>query len=105
MSSDPAAARRAERGLGPVEYGTTGPRHWLARQMRFLADWIHPESAMRAVGGIPGYSFTFERCPHQGARLAFRDDGIGTKLWYLGEERDRAWEEADTDFWPEGWTR
>lgn len=98
------AARRAERGLPPVEYATRGPRHWLARRMRFLADWIHPDSAMRALGGIPGYSFTYERCDHGEVTLTFREDGLGTKLWYLGEERDRSWEEADTDF-GKGWNR
>jgi hypothetical protein len=98
-------ARRDERGLPPVDHGTRGVRHWLARRLRFLADRIHPASAMRALGGIPGYSFTYERCDHGTVTLAFREDGLGTKLWYLGEERDRSWEEADTDFWPEGWER
>jgi hypothetical protein len=94
--------RREQRGLPPLDLRPRGLRHWLARHMRFAADRLHPASAMHKLGAIPGYSFTFERCPHHGSRIVFREDGIGASLWYLGEERDRSWLEADEEWWPGG---
>ena len=101
------AARRAERGLSPVVrmYERKGLRARLGWWLRCMADRIDSDGAMRGLYGTPGWSFTYEKCPHQVARMVFREDGLGTKLWYFGPDVDRAWEEADADWWPEGWER
>ena len=89
----PEEKRRRARGLPPVVRASarTGWRARLAWWMRCAADRIDGEGAFRCMSP---YSFTFER--NKG--LHVRSDGHGTPLWYWGPERERSYEEADTDW-------
>ena len=98
------AARRAERGL-PPRVPMNRRKGWRARIGWFLrctADRLDYDGALRAFAGSPGWSFTYEKCPHHGVQVVFREDGLGCKLWYAGmAEYDRAWEDADYAKWGE----
>lgn len=50
---------------------------WVARRLRMVADRLDHAGAPKATS----WSFTFE----EGIGIAFRQDGRGCRLWYLGD--------------------